>query len=417
MNSLINSTIGEYRIIEFLGRGGMGEVYRAIHTKIGRIVAIKILTTIQADHKAIERFINEARIQANLRHPNIAILYDYIEFKGMPCIIMEYVDGQTLYDKIKAYGILPIETGVLIFKSVLEAVAHLHEHKIVHRDIKSNNIKINSNGEIKLLDFGIAKDVTTPKLTTDGHCIGTFDYLSPEQIGGKEADARSDVWSLGILLYEILTGKLPFEATSISKTFEKISMAHYEPVSRFNSLVSPEIENVLKKCLAKNPSDRYQSAKELLQTIRLLGIANIKHKPLPVISPYILLQRLLSIIKENWVPVITLSIVITLLIIGANFIGDPIKNTHLPPGEVSQNVITNKKKALVTIDVVGEPARVYDESGYLDRTPYKNEYPVGEKVNLILKREGYKDEQIHFTVYEEESRNVYNETLEQKIQK
>src|SRR5262252_8941654 len=139
----------------------MGEVYRAVHAKIGRVAAVKIMTRAGRDPRSMERFLNEARIQANLQHPNIATLYDFCEVSGQPCIIMEFIDGQTLDDRIAAYGRLPASEALFILQAAAEALSYMHGHGIVHRDIKSNNIKITSSGVIKLLDFGIAKDNST----------------------------------------------------------------------------------------------------------------------------------------------------------------------------------------------------------------------------------------------------------------
>jgi serine/threonine protein kinase len=212
MPVLLNSTVDGYRLVDFLGSGGMGEVYRAVHSKLGRVVAIKILTGIQRNPGAVERFLNEARLQAKLQHRHIAALYDFVDFQGQPCIIMEYVDGQTLFDRLQASRCLPLAEAIAIFQAVVEAVCYIHEQHIVHRDIKPTNIKVSPAGEVKLLDFGIAKAVFSQSLTAIGSVIGTPQYLSPEQIQGKPADARSDIWSLGVLLYEMVTGRFPFEA-------------------------------------------------------------------------------------------------------------------------------------------------------------------------------------------------------------
>src|SRR5919107_270520 len=155
---LLNSMVGEYRLIDFLGEGGMGEVYRGVHAKLGRVAAIKVLTSAaRREQGFVERFFNEARIQESLHHPNIAALYDFCEVQGQPCIVMEYVDGDTLCDRVRPYGPLPPAEALRIFSAVVDAVAYVHAHGVIHRDIKSNNIKIGTSGQVKLLDFGIAK--------------------------------------------------------------------------------------------------------------------------------------------------------------------------------------------------------------------------------------------------------------------
>jgi serine/threonine-protein kinase len=212
---LINSSIGEYRIIDRLGEGGMGEVYRGVHNKIGRVAAVKILSTAVSNPEFIERFLNEARIQARLHHPNVAPLFDFLEFQGRPCIIMEFVEGQTLADLIRIRGALHQQEMVAIFRSIVEALDYVHSQGIIHRDIKSTNIKITPAGQVKLLDFGIAKSGNSPALTVTGGFVGTLQYISPEQFTGGNADARSDIWAAGVLLYEMSTGRLPFEANSV----------------------------------------------------------------------------------------------------------------------------------------------------------------------------------------------------------
>ena len=271
--SLLNSTIGEYRLIDYVGAGGMGEVYRAVHSKIGRVAAVKMMTRAGRDPRSIERFLNEARIQASLHHPNIATLYDFCEVSGQPCIIMEFVDGQALDDHIAANGSLPASEALFILQAVAEALSYMHSHGIVHRDIKSNNIKITSQGGVKLLDFGIAKDNSTPAFTQAGDVIGTLQYLSPELLKGGAADLRSDIWALGVLLYEMVAGRPPFEAATIGQLYEKISKASFTQATVIRSGLPREIDGVIARCLKKNPADRFQSMPELLaETTRLASV-------------------------------------------------------------------------------------------------------------------------------------------------
>ena len=212
MRSLMNQTIGEYRVVAFLGAGGMGEVYRAVHTRLGRVIAIKVLTQPVEGGNQLQRFYNEAAVQASLRHPAVAEYYGMHEVDGRPCILMEYVDGETVHDRMRVRGPFPASEAVRVLLAVTDAVAHLHDQGVVHRDLKSGNVKITSAGQVKLLDFGIARGPRTARMTQTGAVIGTLENLSPEQISGGEADARSDVWALGVLLYEMITGRLPFES-------------------------------------------------------------------------------------------------------------------------------------------------------------------------------------------------------------
>src|SRR5215210_2223171 len=187
--TLINAIIGEYRLVDKLGEGGMGEVYRAVHSKIGRPAAVKVLSQASHGPEFIERFLNEARIQASLQHTNIVTLYDFLEFKGQPCIIMEYIEGQTLTECIREeVGGLALPDALRIFRALAEALHYVHQQGIIHRDIKSNNIRITPSGQVKLLDFGIAKSGSSPALTVTGAFIGTLQYLSPEQMQGGITD-------------------------------------------------------------------------------------------------------------------------------------------------------------------------------------------------------------------------------------
>ena len=283
----LNSMVGEYRLIDFLGEGGMGSVYRAVHAKLGRVAAIKVLSpSARREQGFVERFFNEARIQESLHHPNIAAVYDFTEFQGQPCIIMEYVDGDTLCDRVRPYGPLPTPEALRIFSAVADAIAYVHAHGIIHRDIKSNNIKIGTQGQVKLLDFGIAKGSASPSLTQTGSVVGTIEYLSPEQLSVGHADERSDIWALGVLLYEMLTGHVPFEAQTIGALCSKISNAEYPPLRQLNPAAPQDVANIVTRCLKKNAADRYQAAAQLLEDVRrAAGSPYAPQPPAPHMSP------------------------------------------------------------------------------------------------------------------------------------
>jgi serine/threonine-protein kinase len=272
--------VGEYRLIDFVGEGGMGEVYRGVHAKLGRVAAIKVLTSAaRREQGFVERFFNEARIQSQLQHANIAALYDFCEVQGQPCIIMEYVDGDTLCDRVRPFGPLPTAEALRIFSAVTDAIAYVHAHGVIHRDIKSNNIKIGTSGQVKLLDFGIAKGGASPVLTQTGSVVGTLEYLSPEQLSTGHADERSDIWALGVLLYEMMTGHVPFEAQTIGALCAKIGNAVYPPLRQMNPAAPQDVANVVARCLKKNPADRYQTAAALLDDA--LRVADALYGPKP----------------------------------------------------------------------------------------------------------------------------------------
>jgi len=283
---LLNSMVGEYRLIDFLGEGGMGEVYRGVHAKLGRVAAIKVLNpSARREHGFVERFFNEARIQESLHHPNIAAVYDFTETQGQPCIIMEYVDGDTLCERVRPHGPLPMSEALRIFSAVVDAIAYVHAHGVIHRDIKSNNIKIGTQGQVKLLDFGIAKGGASPALTQTGSVVGTIEYLSPEQLSTGHADQRSDIWALGVLLYEMTTGRVPFQAQTIGALCAQISNAEYPPLRQLNPAAPADVANIAARCLKKNAADRYQSAEVLLADVRRAADALAAPLPAPRHKP------------------------------------------------------------------------------------------------------------------------------------
>ena len=263
--SLLHRPIGPYQLLDFLGAGGMGAVYRAEDTRSNRIVAVKVLAG--HDPGFLARFRNEAQIQARLRHENIAAFFDFLEHEGHPCIVMECVEGRTLYQHIQAEGPFPVGRALPLFRAVAEAVAYLHDHQIVHRDIKAGNIKLTPQGRVKLLDFGIARGPSSPGLTATGAVVGTPQYLSPEQLKGHRAGPEADVWALGVLLHEMLTGHVPFEADNLLDLYEKISRAVFVPPSVLNPEVTPRIEAIIGRCLKKKPADRYASCHALRKAV------------------------------------------------------------------------------------------------------------------------------------------------------
>lgn len=284
MHNLIGQTIGQYRIIEQIGRGGMATVYKAFQPSMERYVAIKVLPDLMAqDPTFIERFRQEAKAIAQLEHPYILPVYDYGEDHGLTYMVMRYMDSGTLTARLRKQPELAEIVRLLV--QVAEALDYTHSRGIVHRDIKPANVLIDSRGETLLTDFGIAKMVEGTQGLTQGAIVGTPAYMSPEQAQGQPVDGRSDIYSLGIILYEALVGRPPFEA----ETPVAVLMKHVNAPLPLPRTVKPEIsqamEQVILKALAKVPADRYQTASELARAMQAAltsagqGLTQVSPKP------------------------------------------------------------------------------------------------------------------------------------------
>ncbi|HEY0872779.1 MAG TPA: protein kinase [Vicinamibacterales bacterium] len=275
---MIGTTVQHYRILERLGAGGMGEVYRADDLRLGRPVALKFLPpSLKTDAESRARLLNEARAASMLRSPNIAVTYDIGESDGSDFIVMEYVDGEVLSKRI-AQGPIPVREAIQAGIQIADALDEAHARGIIHRDIKSANLIRNGRGLIKVLDFGLAKilpaatgtDITRPEVTVTGMVLGTVSYMAPEQALGKPIDQRSDLFSLGVVLFEMITGRLPFTGPTATAIIDRI--LHEEPpaVSQFTSGVPPRLDAIVKRALEKSPDFRYQSAREIYNDLKAL---------------------------------------------------------------------------------------------------------------------------------------------------
>jgi eukaryotic-like serine/threonine-protein kinase len=254
---------GRYTVVRKLGAGGMANVYLAEDQELGRRVAIKILNERHAnDEQFVERFRREAKNAAALSHPNIVSIYDRGEAEGTYYIAMEYLDGRTLKELVVARGPAPLTVAVEYARQILSALRFAHRHGIVHRDIKPHNVLVDAEGRVKVTDFGIAR-AGTSQMTEAGSIVGTAQYLSPEQARGTNVDQRSDLYSLGIVLYELLTSSVPFNGD----TPVEIAMKHLstvpEPPSAKRSEIPRDLDLIVMRALAKDPDDRYQSAEEM----------------------------------------------------------------------------------------------------------------------------------------------------------
>lgn len=280
-NALTGQMVGHYRILAALGAGGMGEVYLAQDTELGRKVALKLLPEYAlADPERVRRFRQEARAASALSHPNIAHIYEIGEADGATFIVLEYIEGQTLAAHIAGRPLPNLEI-INIALQVADALDEAHTSGIIHRDIKSANIMLTRRGGVKVLDFGLAKvseaafvestlDQSAQVNTRSGIVMGTANYMSPEQALGHEVDPRSDLFSLGVVLYEMATGRLPFKGCSTTETIDRIAHAQPEAIARFNYEIPSALELIIRKALRKNRDERYQTARDLLNDLRSL---------------------------------------------------------------------------------------------------------------------------------------------------
>jgi serine/threonine protein kinase len=267
---MIGHTISNYEIKSILGEGGMGTVYLAEHTKLGRQVAVKVLLPHLVKNDLVRsRFVNEAKLMSSLQHPNIVTLYDYVEDENGLSLIMEFVQGKPMDEFIQEIsGPIPEEKAVVMMKQALEGFAYAHKKGLVHRDIKPSNLIVTIDNQVKILDFGIAKLVGDAgnKLTKTGSHIGTVYYMSPEQVRGLELDLRSDIYALGVTLYQMLTGLCPYDGlTTEFDVFTKIVNEELPDPRIAYPGISEHMCRVIKKATAKNLEDRFQSCESFIQ--------------------------------------------------------------------------------------------------------------------------------------------------------
>jgi len=279
--SILNATmpeeirkIGRYDILEIIGKGSMGLVYKALDPKINRLLAIKTIRfSDEFDEDVIQeikdRFFREAEIAGRLSHPSIVTIHDLGEDQDLTYMAMEYLEGEDLENFVSKKNLLPLRKVLDVVASVAEALDFAHNTDVIHRDIKPANIRLLKSGGVKVTDFGIARAISSSRTKT-GVILGTPNYMSPEQIMGQKVDPRSDIFSLGVLLYQLLTGELPFQGDNLSNLLYQITQIKQPPVRTFNPKIPLACEQIIHKALAKNADDRFRTAGQMAKVLRML---------------------------------------------------------------------------------------------------------------------------------------------------
>jgi serine/threonine protein kinase/predicted Zn-dependent protease len=346
-----------YQIIEELGKGGMGRVYKVLDKEIGEKVALKLLNPeIAAESKTIERFRNELKTARQISHKNVCRMYHLSKEEGAPYIIMEYVRGEDLKSMIRMMGRLSPGQTVSIAKQVCEGLAEAHRLGVVHRDLKPQNIMIDRNGDVKIMDFGIARTLQAKGITGEGVMIGTPEYMSPEQAEGKEADERADIYALGIVLFEMLTGRVPFEG----ETPFSVALKHKTEIPpdprKINSQVPDDLARLILRCLEKEKAKRFQSAQELLgEFIKIEKEIPTSEKALPI-NKSLTSKEMTVRFRKSWKTFAGLAAVAMVALLAVLYVA---KQKPIPAS-------AKKKLAVLPFENPGPPEDEYFADGITD---------------------------------------------------
>jgi serine/threonine-protein kinase len=375
-----------YHLTGLIGSGGMGDVYKGYQESLDRTVAVKILHS----REFAGRFRNEAYIQSAINHPNIACLYEYITRAERPCIVMEYVAGESIDSLLKQQGRFSNAETTAILRQIAAALAYLHKNNIMHRDIKPQNFRVQPDGIVKMLDFGIAKHKYSPKITQLGSVIGTPEYIAPEQFDEKPV-LKSDVWALSVMTYEMVTGFLPFESGNPLLLRSKITHGSYTNPKLLTPDISDGLLAVIEKGLRVNPASRI-AAQEIPG---LLSPAN---------SHFTRAAKKMNIRQK---PFFIAAIVLTVLVMFL-FIGSKRTGTAAPPTAQADNTADQKT---IMINASGiEGAEIIFGDRQRAALPFPVRGKEGEKIEFTIHARGYKDKKVKIEITSR--RNAYEFDLE-----
>jgi serine/threonine-protein kinase len=428
----LNAIVGKYRVERLIGSGGMGEVYLARHVQTRAAVAVKVLSNADQGNAAA-RFRNEAVIQSSLRHPNVAALYEYFYHQQTPCIAMEFIEGRTLHDWIRETGGLEPAKALEIMADICDAVSYMHAKGAIHRDIKSENIRIDAYGKAKLLDFGIAVDKNTPAFTRVGCAIGTPEKMAPEQHQGLRGDARSDVWALGVLLYEMCTGTPPFANSSDLGLRQDILAGRYTPPQMRRTDLPKPIARIIANCLRVKIDERYASSGVLLREVQQVrrGLGDGPWGYMPEINPVYVVAAVLVLVLIIFIYALTSSpagpgqektnnsIVdrvpsttdTTSVLTSPPALKKPTFSAVLPRVSVPDPPSGSATKTLYPVEPAPDQrtvvldfndegaAEVLDSRGrVIGRTPYELTGPIGSRHELTFRKSGFESRKLEIVI-------------------
>lgn len=379
--------VAGYRLAERLGSGGMGDVYKAFNPTLNRYAAVKILN----DAGFSERFRNEAHIQSTVSHPNIARLYEYTNIGDKLCIVMEYVEGECLDVIRRRRGKLSSEETENIIRQIVSALSYLHSKEIMHRDIKPQNFKVQPDGTVKMLDFGIAKNKNSPKLTQAGFVVGTMDYLAPEQFN-QQAELKSDVWALAVMAYELVTGYMPFESSNAVALQASICKGSYTDPAVLCPDISPKLASLIEKSLKVNPTNRISAA----------GLETLLGKPGDFVRRKLVLSQKGLIIAGSFALLLFI-----IFLVWNNSGNEPVQPAS--GDDAGETQVTGQANKSVLINTPGiENAEIILRDGERKKLPYTVTGNEGDRFEFIIQANGYKDKKIEVQISPRRSSFEYN---------